>query len=256
MALFLTESVETEEVTISLAEAYEGLLEASMDMGELSEALLQGDFVIHENAQNLTEAEQTLREENFLQKAGAKVKEFILRMRDKIVLFFKRVSMHAKTLWNKIIGKESNPSGKVIAPAGAAGLMGAALSQVESLKKVAHGAVSNLPGFKKDVAAETSKAKAAVNKLKALFSGKDTKTEEVDASSFSNVFKYGIALAAAAGGVATVLTKRAELAAAGDKVQIAASQAQARAVNTYAFLSGAITTQLGKVKAARAAKKA
>ena len=57
MALFLQESIEDLSDSISIEEAYEGLIEASMDMQDLTEGLLQADFIIHEQCKVLTEAE-------------------------------------------------------------------------------------------------------------------------------------------------------------------------------------------------------
>ena len=101
MALFLQESIEDSNKDISIEEAYEGLIEASMDMQDLTESLLHADFIIHEQCKVLTETEAENKKASFLVNIAKALREFILKVRDKIVGFFSRISGIFDSLWSK-----------------------------------------------------------------------------------------------------------------------------------------------------------
>lgn len=206
MALFLNETVVANVIDtyISIEEAYDGLLEASLDMHELTEAMLQADFIIHEKGNSITESAYIILEENFLIKAAQKIKEFIIKVRDKVVVFFKRIGEIIKQAWERIV----NNNRGIILPVGSIPLLDKASAELTTLQKVSQ----NIKGaimYKKAVDTQRNITKKAVDSVKTLFST-DGKTEMVSADKLKKFFALTTAVAAVGVGAKVYLSKRAK----------------------------------------------
>lgn len=105
MALFLEQTLDTDYTETTLEEAYVSLLETQADMAELNEAILQADFVLHERAKTLTEAEALHEEENFLTRVVNKVREIVLKVKETTARFFVKLKETLSNFWRKLTGK-------------------------------------------------------------------------------------------------------------------------------------------------------
>ena len=208
MALFLQESLESNlNDNISIEEAYEGLIEASMDMQDLTESLLQADFIIHEQCKVLTEAEADTKKIGFLTKATEAIKKFIIAVRDKVVAFFKKIGSMLKNAWDKL----SSTATSLFVPEGGVEAVNDVLVKAADLQKVSDSASIS----KSDIATKSLLLKKSVEKVKFVFNKKDDvpqKSKIVPIASVKGIFQLAIMTAAA--GVATqqIFSKRAKTA--------------------------------------------
>ena len=238
MALFLTEGVDSTVAYGTLEEAYDGLLESSLEMHDLTESLLQADFIIHENAQYLTEAEQDAKKSNFLKNAAAKVKTFILAVRDRIVAFFKRIAEYAKKMWNKLTGAE-NPSKKISLPKGAAAVADQVVGLIEKAKTVISDNKSAT--FAAAGAAALTAVGVGIAKLKGITGKKDAPQEVVDAGAVAKVFKFVSDSASLAGTGASILQGTA------NKLDANATGEEVSKGKTLAGMWSKLTGQVGSL---------
>lgn len=96
MALFLSETtVPNFSVTPDIKEIYNGLLEASLDMHELTNDLLCKDFQLHENTNS--EGIST-----FLLESTGNIQKFIIKVRDIVVAFFRKIAEVLMRNWKEL----------------------------------------------------------------------------------------------------------------------------------------------------------
>ena len=190
MALFLQESIDEGiyfEESISIEEAYEGLIEASMDMQDLTESLLQADFIIHEQCKVLTESEAENKKIGFLTKALMKVKEFISKLTMKIKAFILQIVNYVKSAWEKILTKLNiNKQKEVEVPSGFGSLVQNIMDRISKGDKLALDKNAN----NKEIDENSKGLKDLLGKFNILSKKKEGSKEKLPTSKLLPIIKY------------------------------------------------------------------
>ena len=295
MALFLTESVGVTPV-LTLEEAHMGLIECISHLGELTEATLQADFIIHEQTRGLSESVILEQEEGFFTKVARHVVEAIKKVRDRVVGFFKAVGEHLKALWTKLTGRGG---ATISVPKGAVKGVAEAVNVLKALDGAVRANETDAKKYSAGVAKAKKAADAAIaNVTKANTAAKASKSfETVSISTLNGVQAAANQIAAYAGSSNTDLAaavkaaeKAANAATAGVKTadkavtkagadkekareakadakgansdlkaaqnELARAKAAATAYTTLAATSGAVSSLIGGVVTARSTAKA
>lgn len=111
MALFLQETTQEQLELVStetLEEGLQSLYDVQEDMNELNEAILQADFVLHEQSQTLTEEEATSKAANFVKNVVEKIKEFLGKVKDQVIKVFNGIKNWFSKIWTKLTGGEKD----------------------------------------------------------------------------------------------------------------------------------------------------
>lgn len=231
MALFLSESVQEAPVQ-SLQEAHLGLIEAFESIAELNEGVLRADFAIHERTRGLEEAAIQEAEAGFFTRVATKVKEMIIKVRDKVVAFFRAIGAKLSALWKRITGSDATIT---IASSGAK-LIDELAGKLDSVVKAVEGA--NGKDYTKNVGKAVDDLQKTAQKAANIVTSekKARKVTEVKVSSLNKIQATANRIAAIAGTAKSQLDKEvsvAEKAAsakdAGDEAKEALEEARGRA---------------------------
>ena len=183
MVLFLQESIEELNEDISIEEAYEGLIEASLDMQDLTEGLLQEDFLLNEQCKVLTEAEANGKKDNFLVAAVKRIIAFINSVRKKILAFFTKLTTAMGAFLDSLTDKQSSQSqvgeNKLPTIEVVIGSLGSAVTLMGILKEML--ALRNTPQPKSKMDIASRKFNEVLNKAKGMATGKKTEPKPLSA---------------------------------------------------------------------------
>lgn len=83
------------------------LMETQAEVAELNEAILHADFILHEKAKSLTEAQIAKENQGFLKNIAIKLKAIIEKVRNTTFQVFNSVKARMIALWNKVTGRET-----------------------------------------------------------------------------------------------------------------------------------------------------
>lgn len=211
MALFLSENTAQHEPVLTLEEASLGLFEAVDSIAELQEAVLMADFTLHERNRGLSEEVIHEAEEGFFTKVARKVKELIIKVKEKVMAFFSAVAAKVKSLWARLTGGDATikiAKNGVKAIDATNGALDKLVSAVESASE------KNATKYTADV---NKGYKAFETELKgykeALTKMKETKSfEEVKISALNKVQAFANRTAALVGSTRTNLEKEIKVA--------------------------------------------
>lgn len=205
MALFLQESIEETTEILSIEEAYEGLIEASMDINELTETLLYNDFTLNEECKVLTEAEEADKKENFLIVAAKKIKEFIIKAKDRVIEFLKTIGTRMKDMWTKLITK----GGKVTVVKGSVQEAEKIIKLSQSVDTAVNSSETNPTKYKQAVDVATNAFNKALEQSKKLVMSKqeNSDVEVIDVNKLKNLFAIGSVIIGSTAFVQSRMTK-------------------------------------------------